>query len=38
MDVDFLNANWDNDIHDLTLSQIFKTLENENLAFKKSID
>lgn len=33
MDVDFLKANWDNDIDDLTLSQICKTLENERVSF-----
>lgn len=38
MDVDFLEANWDNDIDDLTLSQICETLENENLAFEGMCD
>lgn len=33
MDVDFLKAHWDNDIDDLTLSQICKTLENERVSF-----
>lgn len=34
IDVDFLEANWDNDFDDVTLSQMCETLENENLAFE----
>lgn len=38
MDVDFLEANWDNDIDDVTLSQICEALENADLAFEGMFD
>lgn len=38
MDVDFLEANWDTDIDDLTLSQIYESLKKKNSALEGMCD
>lgn len=38
MEVDFLEANCDNDFDDVTLSQICQTLENKILVFEGMFD
>ncbi|CAC5366649.1 unnamed protein product [Mytilus coruscus] len=37
-EIDFLEAHWDNTVHDVTLSQICDDIENENTAVEKLED